>query len=385
MKQVEAHCTLNDEDLSALLCEIDADWGLEPPRPDAVPVSVASISPRQHKFIRFKKPRRYPREDILSTRQEVAKLEQQLQLLQEKRALREALQWMQTSSRLDWPIFASRERALAKKAVQVNDQLRKHVDANIRLSQRFLRSIHRQTKTIPTLVRIDCQIVGLDNAAHIARVMRACLDSRIKDQLGTIINQYNDVALDWTGALQTVEWNTFPTGDRSVGAKFEESVVLPFSSSFIKCEIGRWPSLNANTLFKHERGESSPGSDRWKASGLDHRIMIRRLVNVKDRTIMLWEDAFCLQDDTDAPPLLVRGSGWTLVAPISNEADELSAIYSGGLIWIQAAEGSSLHPDDVLAKDIVAYAQLMQRSRIASLEYVLIDACRQQITDLPGA
>lgn len=379
MTQVQAHCTLDDEELSAFLLEIvDADWELELTPPEDAPVSsVASISPRRHKSIHVKKPRRYTKADILSTRQEVDELQRQLHLLQEKRAFRERLQSVRSSSRLDWPVFASRERVLVKKAIEVNDQLRKHVDANTRMSDRFVRSIHRQIKTIPKLVRIDSRIVGLANAAHITRVMRVCLDNRSENQLDAIITECSNVALDWTGKLQTVEWRAFSSGERGVGVTFQESVVLPFSPLYINGEIRRWPSLNATTVFKHERGDSPPDRDRWNATGLDHRIILRRLVNMKDCTIMLWEDAFCLQDDANAAPLLVRGSGWTSVAPISNHEDELSAIYSGGLIQIQATDGSSLHPDDALAKDIVAYTQLMQRSRIASLEDVLIDACRQ--------
>lgn len=110
----------------------------------------------------------------------------------------------------------------------------------------------------------------------------------------------------------------------------------------------------------------------------DRRLILRRLVNATNSTILLWEDASCWKGKGTSASAFIRGSGWALVSPVAGRADKLSVIQCGGLIQIKAMREECIKPGDALVKDIMAYTQSLQRSRIESLEDILLDASRDQ-------
>lgn len=143
-------------------------------------------------------------------------------------------------------------------------------------------------------------------------------------------------------------------------------------------------SLDALGVSKHDGRDVPKGRLSQKATAasdataLDRRIILHRLVQARNCTIMLWENAFCWQNSHDCSSVMVRGSVWVLIAPVSGHKEEMSLVHSGGLFQIHTRDRSRLEPSDKQAKDIVAYAQLMQRSQITSLEHVLINRARNQ-------
>lgn len=113
-------------------------------------------------------------------------------------------------------------------------------------------------------------------------------------------------------------------------------------------------------------------------STMKRRLILRRFVNTKSRTITLWKDAFRWHHNADSPSVIIRGSGWALVAPYSGHEDLLSVVHFGGFIQILAADQVRLSPTDVQVKAIVAHTKLMQQARITGLEYALMDELNQQ-------
>lgn len=82
----------------------------------------------------------------------------------------------------------------------------------------------------------------------------------------------------------------------------------------------------------------------------DRLLTLRQLRKVGKDTILLWEDSSCWHRDEFAPPVLVRGSGWAMIAPVPGHEHDLSVIHSGSFIQIHATDGSSLQPTDVLVR-----------------------------------
>lgn len=211
MVQVERDYTLDYDDMSAFLREIDTDWDFEL-SPIVTIASVTSISPKN----RSKKPRRYPKVGILNARKMVTELELQLQILTEKHAFCEPLRAAKSDYDLNWSLYASREGTLMKTSGQVNARLRKRVDDNTRQIQRISRLVNRfQIGTMPR--SWNDQIVNLDNETHVRRVLRACLDSRSKHQVDLIVRQCSEASEE---DLQRFDWRTFALETHSVGVEF---------------------------------------------------------------------------------------------------------------------------------------------------------------------
>lgn len=72
--------------------------------------------------------------------------------------------------------------------------------------------------------------------------------------------------------------------------------------------------------------------------------------------------------------VIVRDSGWTLIAPVAANIQELSVAHYGGSIRIRAADESRLRTNDALANRIVRSKQSLHKSRNMAMENVLMDA-----------
>lgn len=329
------------------------------------PLSVASISPK-NKRVRSKKPRRNRRIDILNVRHTIVELELQLQILNEKYEFCESLKAPKFSCGPNWRLVVSRERLRIKKASRVNDMLKTRVSDNARVIQRVSRTIDRQgIHTMPVSVQVASQISYLDNEAHVYRVLQACLDFRCMSQVDSIVNQCNSTS----SSLESDDWNVFSLENDGIGVDFRESVILPFSAACIGT-ISSWPPVNKLGIFKG--GDLAPATCEF-----GQRLMLQRLVQVMSRAITLWEDAFCWHDSVNSPRVIVRGSGWVLIAPVSAHEYDLSIVYSGGFIQIHNTDRSHLQATDAVVESIVTYAQMVQRSRRRILEDVLIETLRK--------
>lgn len=390
MAQVDTNCSLDYDEMSAFLSKIDDGWVLDL-SPLEPPVPVATISPR-NKVIRSKKPRRYTRLDILDTRRELADLELQLQILKEKHEFYESLRAEKSSCGLSWRLFASCEQILMKKSARMNAQLHKRMSDNNRLIHRIHRLIQRNPmESMPKSVQVSCRIVSLDNEMNVRRVLQACLDDRSKHQVDSIVEQCNG-GFDATSHDQQLnEWNSVAFGDRGVGVEFRESVVLPFNASFISSAMGDWPSIDPFGINRHKRSERRqdvhyvPKQEiRGETTGLNRRLILQRLVQVRGRTIVLWEDAFCCENNTNSSSVtaMVRGSGWALMSPAEGQTTDISVVHSGGFLQIRTVDQSNLQPSDQLSTDIVSYTQALHRSRMTSLEHILMDSFREQYVKL---
>lgn len=192
---------------------------------------------------------------------------------------------------------------------------------------------------MPRSVQIDYQMLHLDNEAHVRRVLRACLDSRSEHQVDSIVGQCSEASEQ---NLQRLDWHTSALTTHSVRVEFRESVALPFSSISISSVIDGWPSLDALGSSKHDRRyilqSRLPQKTTSDGSALDRRIVLRRLVRVRNCTIMLWEDAFNWQTSNDSPPVMVRGSGWSSIVPLPGHEEEWSLVHSGGLFQIHTRD-----------------------------------------------
>lgn len=225
---------LDDDELLWFLRDVDDIW-------PSVDPAIAPVVPTK----RSKAPRRSRRDDILRARQELLVLQQQLQCLTEKRDFRHSVLASRLKCGLDWRQFTAREQVLAKTASHENAALRKRVRANTKLIQGLSQLIRQQQlEAMPKSVRIDCQIVSLDNEAHVYRVLQSSLNIRRSGQLDAILKQCDCVPVDPL-MQQTAQWRTLDLADRRVGVEFYESVVMPFSMQFILSELSRCPSLNA--------------------------------------------------------------------------------------------------------------------------------------------
>lgn len=211
------------------------------------------------KVIRCKKPRRYVRIDILTTRREIAELELQRQILQEKHEFYESLQTAKARCGMDWRRFSSHVRIRMKQSTQANTQLHKRVNDNNRLIQHIHRLIQRQpANDMPKSAQIGCRLVSMDNEAHVRHVLHACLDIRTKRQLDSIMKQCSEGT---TQDLHTIKWHTFNCGDSCVGVEFHESDVLPFSAPSITGAVNDWPSVNPYGFSRHGRGGADQDED----------------------------------------------------------------------------------------------------------------------------
>lgn len=371
------HLLYYDEVSALLLSNIDEGWLLDLSPWDS-PAPGTAISPR-NKANRSKKPRQYPRLEILNTRRELIELELELQILMEKHEFCESVEAAKSRCGLNWRLFASREQILLKRSVRMNSRLLKRVNGNSRLIDRIYRLIQRQPKELTTKsVQISCQIVSLTNEPIVRRTMQACLDIRIKHQLDSILKQCEG---GMGRTSQATEWSSFTFGDRRVGVGFQEAVVLPFVASFISSSIGDWPSIDSIQL--HTKGRSAVRQDefapdqqtRGQATELGRRLILQRLVQVRGRTLVLWEDAFCYESYTSTTSSVkgtVRGSGWAVISPVEGHIDDLSVVHSGGFIQIHSTDQSNLQTSDQLSTDIVSYSQALHRSRMTRLEEILI-------------
>lgn len=362
MMQVE---TLDYEEISTFLSEFsDDDWGFKP-TPSA---SVTRMSPVS-KVIRVKKPRRYVRIDILTTRRELAELDLQLQILQEKHELYESLQAAKARCGMNWRRFAARERIQMNHSTTINKQLHKRVSDNNRLIQRIHRLIQRQSMdSLFKTAQTGFRLVSVSDEAHVRQVLRSCLNIRASSQLDSIVQHCKDGP---TQDLQMTKWNTVDCGDSCVAVDFFESVVLPFGTPHILNAVNDWPSVSSPGM---RIGGSEHGASQVHEQ--DKRLMLRRIKKHRDCAIVLWEEAFCYQNMGDSNGAMVRTSGWALISPVGKD---MSVVYSGGFIQIKVTDRPRLSVTTKFVQNIVEYTQSLQRSRITSLEDVLIDAFHQQM------
>lgn len=105
---------------------------------------------------------------------------------------------------------------------------------------------------------------------------------------------------------------------------------------------------------------------------MDRRLILRRIVNLRESSILLWEDASFWQSHAMAVRMLVRTSAWAFVSPALGHEDEISLVYCGGLIQIHATDGSPLKPGAAEVKSIVKSMQSLQRSRVSCMEESLL-------------
>lgn len=299
----------------------------------------------------------------MNTQTAIDELELHLQVLKEKYEFCESLKPSKSSCGLDWRLVVARERFRIKKAHHANIVLKKRVSDNAQLIQRISRHMDRQgMKAMPISVQEASQISGLDDEAHVRRVLQACLDFRCLSQVDSIVNQCNAIAT----SLETNDWNTFALENHGIGVRYRESVVIPSSAAYIST-ISCWPTV-----------DEIQTSESLQSTCLGPKLALHRLVQVRSRTIMLWEDAFCWHKDRKSSRAVVRGSGWVSIAPVSGHQHELSIVYSGGFVLIHTTDRSHLQATDEVVESIVAYAQAEQRARIRDLEDALIDALRQR-------
>lgn len=374
MALLDAKSPLSYDDLSTLLSELDDDWVFDfLPIEPLLPVDIIPSKPH---VIRSKKPRRYVRADILNTRCEIEELKTQLHHLRDKHKVREMLKTAKSDYGLNWRLLASQEWILKTRSCEVNNKLRKHVDSNTQLIQSLFKLIRHQSEIMPKSVQIDYRIVAIENRAHVYRVLRTCLDIRSKGQLDAIINHCSGIPADSICNQRERDWNVFSLENRGVGVEFHERITLPFRPSFISGAFRQWSFPNVLQISSSDEPSCSHNHHQLKLSSLDQRLILRKVVDVNVHTLMLWEDALCVQSDQNASSVSVRGSGWTTVIPVVQYGNEWSVVHYGGLIQIQASEGESILLSDVLTKDIVSYAQSMQMARMASLETVLINTLK---------
>lgn len=294
----------------------------------------------------------------MNTRKAITELELHLQILQEKYEFCESLKSSKSSCSPDWRLVVARERVRIKKASHANIVLKRRVSENAHLIQQASRHMDRLgMKSMPESVQDASRISSLDDEAHVYRVLQACLDFRCVSQVDSIVNQCNETS----SSLETNDWNTFALEIHGIGVRFRESVVLPFSAECID-RISCWLPVNQ---FERKSSSDSP------------RSMLQRLMHVRSRTVMLWEDAFCWHEHRNSPRAIVRGSGWVLIAPVSGHQHELSIVFSGGFILIHTSDRSRLRSSDAVIESIVAYVQMEQRARIRSLEDALMNTIRQ--------
>lgn len=127
-----------------------------------------------------------------------------------------------------------REKILATKSAQENARLRRLVKAKARLIQRIL-SFTRQQKieAIPKSDQFGCRIRSLDNKGHTSQALQACLDIWSSGDLDAIVNRCRAMSLETKGGMRDIQWETLALGDRDVGLKFHESVVIPHVTASI--------------------------------------------------------------------------------------------------------------------------------------------------------
>lgn len=230
----ETDFALDKDELSAILDYLDVhcehDW-------TALQVSASTATGNK-----TKKPLRSSRFDILSLRQEVLELQDQLQILQEKYNLHRPIKSIRESSAQDWALIAYRERVSCTTAIRVNTDLQKRVLANRRLFDRIVKLCCRQqAQAMPKSVEIDLKCMPLANTAQVYHVLQVCLEYRIQGQLDSIVDRCSDSGHE----LQRHQWRLFPTGNRCLGVKFQESVAMPFSAKFVRDALLHGPSIGA--------------------------------------------------------------------------------------------------------------------------------------------
>lgn len=377
MENTESCCALDYDELFALLDGMGDEWVLDT-TPQETSALDATISPR-NKSIRSKKPRRYPRIDILNTRRQMNELQLQLQIMKVDRAFYESLKATKSSFGLDWRQFASRERFRLKTATQVNTQLRKRFDESNLTIRRGVRLINRQKiENMPKSVQLEYRIVGFDSEENIYRALAECLQTRSKGQLNAIVTLCDKASAGSASKLEMHHWSTYALEKRGVCVEFQEYVVLPFSATVVSGAMSCWPSLNEAGIGKMLDCNATRGKYLTNSTESSRRLILRQIETTANRTILLWEDAFSWQSGNDAPNIIVRGSGWVLVAPTPGHEEALSVVHSGAFIYIHSTDGSTLQPTNALVNDISEYTKLMQKARITCLESVLIGEQQRQ-------
>lgn len=367
---------MDDEALFAFLGEMDNDWVLD--SPPLKTLDETSRKPKRTRRIGAKKPRKSRRLDLLQARYEIADLECQLHLLHEKYESRESLE----THRSNWKLLARHERVLKKKAEIENARLRKLMDTHAKLIQQTSAQLQQHIGMLYKATQGDSRIASLNDAAHIYEIMQICLDLRCRSQLDAIVRQCSE---DSACKLQRIRWKTLPLGEQDIGVEFRESVAMPFKSVFILRTIRPSSVLDVIDIARTNSKQSirtrlSPGNaDPYLNVSTDRQLCLPRLVNMRGKTVLLWEDALSWQPDAKSAPVIIRCSGWALVTSIAGHSDELSVVHAGGFIQIHATDGARLKPTDSLVKEIVRSMQSLQRSRCANLENALMDEyCRSQ-------
>lgn len=223
--------TLDEDQLSTFLSDTSDAWAIDP-----TPVNPPTLITSRNQT---KQVRRSRRAAIQHTRLEIAELEHQIQVLQERHAICESVGATESP---DWSELLSRARLLIKMAHEESAGLRKRVDANVELTQRISMLMRRLMETMPKLTQIDHRIVKITNKGQVYRVLRACLDIRSKSELGPaagFLHTGSQVALE----PEIHRWNTVSLEASGVGVDYYDSVVLPFSPSFIADTVARHSSL----------------------------------------------------------------------------------------------------------------------------------------------
>lgn len=231
-------CSLSNDDLLAFLSEIDGDWLMDSDPVTSPPVDVKP---------RTRKPRKSRRLDLINIRQEIAQLQFQLQLLQEKVAFRESLNVNRSSCGLSWKYFALREKTLKMRTAEENARLRRRVAVETKVTRRILALVRHQAETVPRSVRINrcAERIDLKNEEQVSRVLRACIDLRCVGDLDVIAQQCDEESVVSDSNLERSQWKTFALKDHGVGVEFREAVAMPFSAATIHRANRRHIVINA--------------------------------------------------------------------------------------------------------------------------------------------
>lgn len=219
---------LDEDELSAFLRELDDIWAR-----DSTPLTTPAPTSTVSSTNRLQKPRHSRRAEIQHAQQEITGLELELQIVHEKLDFCRSLQATGSCYDLDRRLMAYRERA----------RLRKRADMNVEWIQRISKLVRQQMEALPKPTLFDHRIVKIDNRAYIYGVLQACLDVRSRGQLDAVLSRYTNMSVG--SELQTRRWSSFALEDGSVGVEFHESIVLPFSSTFIVDAVRRNSSLRA--------------------------------------------------------------------------------------------------------------------------------------------
>lgn len=108
---------------------------------------------------------------------------------------------------------------------------------------------------------------------------------------------------------------------------------------------------------------------------LKGRSILRRIRN-EHGIILLWESISYWQSgavSSERPYVILRESGWSIVAPAGNDLPDLSVGYCGDFFRLQASDGSRMTKSDPIAGKIMHTYEKLREIHSRRLENLVMD------------